>query len=71
MIILIIVRVILPEILLTIPSIIQQTEVQNENLMLQQKGTVKVAVLYGDPDSKQMIAISYYDSNLFISCPLL
>ena len=30
--------------------------------MLQQKGTVKVAVLNGDPDIKQMIAISYYDS---------
>ena len=29
--------------------------------MLQQKGTIKVAVLYGDPDIKQMIAISYYD----------
>ena len=38
-----------------IPSIIQQTEVQNENLMLQKKGTVKVVVLYGDPDIKQMI----------------
>ena len=30
--------------------------------MLQQKGTVKVAVLYGDTDIKQMIAISSYDS---------
>ena len=42
-----------------IPSIIQKTEVQNENLMLQQKCTVKVAVLDGDPDIKQMITISY------------
>ena len=45
-----------------IPSVIQQTEVQNENLMLQQKGTVKVALLDGDPDIKQMIALYYYDS---------
>ena len=45
-----------------IPSIIQQTGVQNENLMLHQKGAVKVAVLYGDPDIKKMIAISYYYS---------
>ena len=30
--------------------------------MLQKKGTVKVVVLYGDPDIKQMIEISYYDS---------
>ena len=45
-----------------VPKIIQQNEVQNETLMLQQKGTVKVAVLNGDPDIKPMIAISYYDS---------
>ena len=45
-----------------IPSIIQKTEVQNDNLVLQQKGTVKVAVLDGDPDIKQIIAISYYYS---------
>ena len=30
--------------------------------MLRQKVTVKLAVLYGNPDIKQMIAISYYDS---------
>ena len=45
-----------------IPSIIHQTEVQNENLILQQKGAVKVEDLDGDPDIKQMIEISYSTS---------
>ena len=45
-----------------IPSIIQQSEIQNEALMLVQKGTVKVAVLEGDSDAQNVIAISYYDS---------
>ena len=54
-----------------IPSLIQQTEVQNETLMLQKKGTVKVAVLDGDPDIKKMIAIyPTMTLNLFIFCPL-
>ena len=42
-----------------IPSIVQQSEVPNETLMLAQKGTVKVAVLEGDCDAENVIAISY------------
>ena len=45
-----------------IPSVVQQTEVANVNHVLQVKGTVKVAVLKGDPDIKDLVAISYYDS---------
>ena len=45
-----------------VPKIIQQQEMQNETQALSVKGTVKVAVLKNDPDMKDLVAISYYDS---------
>ena len=45
-----------------VPKIVQQQEMQNETQALSVKGTVKVAVLKNDPDMKDLVAISYYDS---------
>ena len=45
-----------------IPKIVQQMDVSNENLALQVKGSIKVAVLKGDPSITDLMAISYYDS---------
>jgi len=45
-----------------IPKWILQKEVQNEMLQPQLRGAVKAAVLDGDPDIKDLVAISIYDS---------
>ena len=42
-----------------IPSIVQQAEVQNETLVLDQKGAVKVAILEGDLNAQNVIDILY------------
>ena len=45
-----------------VPKIVQQQEMQNETQALSVKGIVKVAVLQNDPDMKDLVAISYYNS---------
>ena len=47
-----------------IPKCIVQTELQNKDLQCAVRGTVKAAVLLGDPDINGLVAWSIYDSKL-------
>ena len=41
---------------------VTQMELINENMILQVRNTIKVAVLEGDDDINDLVAVSYYDS---------
>ena len=45
-----------------IPTIVKQLEVQNIKEVEKVRNTIKVAVLEGDAQTKDLLAISYYDS---------
>ena len=45
-----------------IPKCILQTDLQNKDLQAKAQGTVKAAVLEGDPDMEGLVALSVYDS---------
>ena len=45
-----------------IPSCVMQTKLDNKDMAQKARGTIKVAVLEGDPGAKYLLAISIYDS---------
>ena len=45
-----------------IPKYILQTELQNKDLQCAARGTVKAAILQGDPNIDGLVALSIYDS---------
>ena len=45
-----------------IPMCVHQYEVSDEKKLDEQRNTIKVAVLEGDPLIKHLVAISYYDT---------